>query len=134
MAKAEAGKTYAQIINRRCHWLFDHEKLPEYNENHIQAVDVTGNIPSIGDDWTGTVFIPHSKTTEELEVEAGALKEAAEKTEKQVIKTMPRVQALIAKSRADLKNEIQSANLNQLKDVVEDLAVVVHILAKREFK
>lgn len=134
MAKAQTGKTYAITQDGRVHQIFTVSELPEWNDNHIKVVDVTGNIPSIGDDWNGTVFIPHVLTTEESESVAEAIEEAAEKAEKQTIKTMPRIQAFIAKSRSDLKNEIQSSNLNQLKDMIEDLSVIVHILAKREFK
>ncbi len=134
MAKTQAGKTYALIQNNRCHWIFTAAELPEYNEQHIHAVDVTGNVPSVGDDWNGAIFIPHVKTPEELAAEAKASERAAEKAEKDVVKALPRIQAFLAKSRDDIKTEINSANLAQLKDVIEDLAIVVHILTKQEFK
>lgn len=73
------------------------------------------------------VFVPRAPT--QYEIDAAALA-----TEKQAVKNLPRVQAFVAKSRADIKAEIQAANLAALKDVVEDVAIIVHILAKREFK
>ena len=135
MAKAQLGKTYAQIVNGRCHWIFTQVQLPEYNDNHIQVVDVTGNVPSVGDDWNGSSFVPHVKTARELAEEVKAAENAAMNAEKASAKALPRVQAFIAKSRAEVKADVQGAgNLNQLKDIVEDLAIILHVLAKREFK
>lgn len=56
--RAEQGKTYAQILNGKCHWIFTAEDLPEWNDDHILVVDVTGDIPSIGDVFLGGVFEP----------------------------------------------------------------------------
>lgn len=56
MAKAEQGKTYAQILNGHCHWQFTAAELPEWNDEHIKVVDVTGQAVSVGDHYDGTKF------------------------------------------------------------------------------
>lgn len=53
---AEKGKTYAQIRHSRCHWIFTSDELPEWNNDHCPAVDVTENVPAIGDIWNGAGF------------------------------------------------------------------------------
>ena len=77
MAKAMSGKTYAQIVNNRVHWKFTQATLPEYNENDIQVVDVTGNVPSDGDVYnpaTGTFspYVPPAPTQAEINAKARA--------------------------------------------------------------
>lgn len=106
--------------------------------NYLGSFD--GSLPPIGaieapippedgrDKWNGVIWVKNPERV------AKAAELAFIDSEKQTVKTLPRVQAFIAKSRADLKAEIQAANLAALKDVVEDLAIIVHILAKREFK
>ena len=54
--KAEHGRTYAQVIDGRCHWLFTIDDLPEWNEDDFTVVDVTDNIPSIGSIYNGATF------------------------------------------------------------------------------
>jgi len=54
--KAEVGRVYAQIQRGKCHWLFSAEELPEWNNNQCPAIDVTGNVPEVGDDWDGATF------------------------------------------------------------------------------
>lgn len=39
--KAEQGHIYAQILHGKCHYVFTAEQMPEWNEEHIQVVDVT---------------------------------------------------------------------------------------------
>lgn len=55
---AENGKTYAQILHNKCHWIFTADDLPEWNNEQCHAVDVTGNVPAVGDIWSGTSFAP----------------------------------------------------------------------------
>lgn len=59
MAKAQIGKTYAQIVNNRCHKVFTISDLPEWNENDIQVVEVPGPVPAEGDTWNGSSFEPY---------------------------------------------------------------------------
>lgn len=54
--RAEQGRTYAQIVGGKCHWIFTAAELPEWNNDQVPAVDVTGNVPSVGDLWDGAVF------------------------------------------------------------------------------
>ena len=56
MAKAQQGKTYAQVLNGKCHWLFTATELPEWNEKDIMVVDVTAQAVSVGDLYDGTKF------------------------------------------------------------------------------
>lgn len=153
MAKAQAGRIYAQIQNGRCHWIFtadgigDTGKLPEYNEHQIQVVDVTGNVPNVGDDWTGAAFVPHVKTPEELVAEAAVAAQAALHTERQQIKADAFVQNFVAMTPAQLnaylatKKQLPVANMAQanaqlaeLWGFVEKMAMMQLVLAKREFK
>lgn len=71
--QAIKNKTYAHINAGKCHWLFTSIDLPEWNEEHFLAVDVTGAIPNIGDDYIGGVFTTPAivrVTSEELASEA----------------------------------------------------------------
>lgn len=54
---AEEGKTYAQVINGKAHWIFTRKELIEWNDKDTPAVDVTGNIPNVGDSFDGVNFI-----------------------------------------------------------------------------
>lgn len=67
MAKAKPGRRYAQIINGRAHWFFTHIELPEWNDEHAPAIDVTDldPQPSIGDRYVDGAFLP-AKTDDEL--------------------------------------------------------------------
>lgn len=56
MAKAQQGKTYAQVLNGKCNWLFTAVDLPEWNDSSITVVDVTGQTINIGDSYDGTAF------------------------------------------------------------------------------
>ena len=53
---AEEGKTYAQVVDGICHWIFTKDDLPEWSDEQCPAVDVTGNIPNIGDVYADGVF------------------------------------------------------------------------------
>jgi hypothetical protein len=66
---AQPNKTYAQILNNQCHWIFTAADLPEWNNDHCPAVDVTGDIPNIGDIWNGSSFDPAPIITIEPVVE-----------------------------------------------------------------
>lgn len=56
MAEAQQGKIYAQVIDGKCHWLFTAQELPEWNENDITVVDVSGQGVEVGDLWNGVTF------------------------------------------------------------------------------
>lgn len=56
MAEAQQGKTYAQVLDGKCHWLFTALDLPEWNENDITVMDVTGQDVEVGDLWDGDSF------------------------------------------------------------------------------
>lgn len=56
MAEAKQGNTYAQVVDGRCHWIFTSDDLPEWNENDITVVDVTGKGVKVGDLYDGTLF------------------------------------------------------------------------------
>lgn len=43
--------TYAQLQNGKCHWIFTLAELPEWNNVTCPAIDVTGNIPNVGDSY-----------------------------------------------------------------------------------
>jgi hypothetical protein len=66
---AEDGKTYAQVMVGKCHWMFTKAVLPEWNENDIQVIDVTGQEVSVGDVFIDGVFstpVPAVETKEQL--------------------------------------------------------------------
>ena len=53
---AQENKTYAQIQDGKCHWIFTKAQLPEWNENHIQTVDITGQTVEEGYLYENGVF------------------------------------------------------------------------------
>lgn len=55
---ADQGKTYAQILNSKVHWIFTSEELPEWNEEQCPAVDITDMTPQpqVGWSYDGDVF------------------------------------------------------------------------------
>lgn len=66
---AEQNKTYAQVLHGRCHWIFTSKELPEWNENDIETVDITGQNIQIGYIFTDGIFsepITEQPTNEEL--------------------------------------------------------------------
>ena len=84
MAKAEAGKKYASIQYGRVHQVFDGKTFPEWNEDDIEVVEVSGIPPTEGDIWNGTSFSPYippaptqEEKDEELESNAEKYAEAA---------------------------------------------------------
>lgn len=60
MAIAEEGHTYAQIFKGKVHWIFNKSTLPEWNNEHCPAVDITGMSPMPEAEWTydGENFFP----------------------------------------------------------------------------
>lgn len=73
MTTATVGRTYAQILNNRCHKVFTSVELPEWNPNNITVVDVTGNVPTEGDSFNGSTFSPYlapEKTQTQINAEA----------------------------------------------------------------
>lgn len=56
--QAVEGRTYAQIQHGKVHWLFTKAELPEWNENMVQAVDITtlNPKPPIGWLYDGGLF------------------------------------------------------------------------------
>lgn len=57
MAKAEEDKVYVQIVGGKCHWVFTADELPEWNDDDIQVVEVTGNVPAPGDVYENGGFV-----------------------------------------------------------------------------
>ena len=60
MAIAEEGRIYAQILHGKVHWIFDKSKLPEWNDEHCPAIDITGLNPMPEEGWSydGSSFAP----------------------------------------------------------------------------
>lgn len=54
--KAKIDATYAQIVNNKCHWIFTGKELPEWNEEHIQTVEITGQEVKEGYDYKDGKF------------------------------------------------------------------------------
>lgn len=136
MAKTQAGKVYAQIVNGRCHLIFTSAELPEYNEHHIQVVDVTSNVPSIGNDWNGSGFVPHVKTTEEFAIDTRIAEQAALRVERQQIKLDVFVQQFVTMSPAQVVAYINSngSTVASLREIVIKLALMQLSDAKEKFK
>lgn len=131
MAKTTVGKTYAQIVNGRAHWIFSASELSEYNENHIQVVDVTGNVPMVGEVWNGTAFVPYVAPPPS----ATELAEQALKAERLALKADTAIQAFIGMTPAQVIADVATiANLTDAKQAIRRLSLMVLILAKREFK
>jgi hypothetical protein len=61
--KAQENKTYAQIIGGKCHWIFTASDLPEWNDNDIDVVDITGLGVNVGDLFDGVGFTATPPTT-----------------------------------------------------------------------
>ena len=59
------GRTYAQIQNGICWWIFTSAELPEWNNDDCPAVDVTDNVPNVGDTWDGQAFSAQSVLVEQ---------------------------------------------------------------------
>lgn len=57
--RAEEGKTYAQIIRGRVHWLFTKDELPEWADTAFEVVDVTNMDVHVGWKITENGFIPN---------------------------------------------------------------------------
>jgi hypothetical protein len=50
--QAVAGHTYAQIVGGVFTWQFTSDDLPEWNEEHITAIDITAVSPTPSVGWT----------------------------------------------------------------------------------
>jgi len=74
MATTIAGNTYAEIQNGRVTRTFLGSTLPQYNASQITLVDVTGNVPNVGDVWQGgssfAPYVPPAKTQGQINSEA----------------------------------------------------------------
>lgn len=57
--KAENGKTYAQILRGRVHWLFTKDELPEWADDAFEVIDVTGMDIQVGWVKTENGFTPN---------------------------------------------------------------------------
>lgn len=56
--QSKLNTTYAQIVNGKCHWVFTSAELPEWNEDHIEVVEILGDPPPIGAPFNGESFDP----------------------------------------------------------------------------
>ncbi len=59
--RAEQNKTYAQILNGKIHFIFTSNELPEWNENAIEVIDITGRGVQVGWLYENGVFSPPAK-------------------------------------------------------------------------
>lgn len=135
MAKAQAGKTYAVIQDGRCHWIFSSVELPEWNEGHIQVVEVTDNVPNVGDDWNGSAFVPHVKTSDELAATAKAVENAALNAERIALKADLAIQSFVNMIPAQVIADVAAiSNLAEAKQAIRRLSLMLLVVAKREFK
>jgi hypothetical protein len=127
--KAVPGRVYANVQHGRCHWKFTSAQLPEWNENHFEAVDVTGNEPDVGDVYSGGVFSPYVPTPEEV---AAADAAAKNKADKEAAQADAVVKFLAAKSPAEVYAKVQSdvTDLASAKVLIGKLAVAVSVLAR----
>ena len=71
MAKAQQGKTYAQVLNGKCNWIFTVADLPEWNDSSITVVDVTGQVVNVGDSYDGATF--HAPVVDLAQLKAAQL-------------------------------------------------------------
>ena len=73
---AQKGKGDAQVVNGRCHKVFTIADLPEWNENDITVVDVTGAVPNEGDVHNGgssfSPYVPPPPTQAQINAAADA--------------------------------------------------------------
>ena len=73
--QAQPNKTYAQIINGKCHWVFTSNELPEWNESQVETIDITGLDAREGYDYANGVFTAPApymapvKTPEQVQAE-----------------------------------------------------------------
>jgi hypothetical protein len=61
---ANEGRIYAQIVNKKVHWIFTAADLPEWNEHDLDTVDitnVTAPAPEVGWDYDGVTFTNPAK-------------------------------------------------------------------------
>ena len=81
--QAQDGRTYAQIVHGKVHWLFTKAELPEWNDEMCPAVDVTDltPCPEVGWGYNGVTFTlpaaPASPTVDELCAKIDAEADAA---------------------------------------------------------
>ena len=127
--KAIPGRVYAYVQNGRCHWKFTSVELPEWNENNLFAVDVTGKEPNIGDVYNGTTFFPYVPTPEET---AAAAKAAEAQQNKQAAKADAVVAFLATKSPAEVYAKVQTdvTDLASARVMLGKLAIAVSVLAR----
>src|ERR1700752_866578 len=68
--QAQLGRTYAQIVNGKCHWIFNQGLLPEWKDDAFLVVDITGANPMPQVGWihqSGATFpAPPGPTAPEL--------------------------------------------------------------------
>lgn len=134
MAKAQAGKTYAQVVNGRCHKVFTAIDLPEWNENDITVVDVTGNVPNEGDVHNGgSSFSPYTPSPEELAKQAQAAQDAQDKAD---AKADAQLKALLDMTPAQIDAWMASnvTTIAQARVVLARLAKAVAVIARRELR
>lgn len=62
--KAIESKVYAQVLHGKCHWKFTINELPEWNEEHITVIDVTGLVVEVGYTYADGVFEKPATTNE----------------------------------------------------------------------
>lgn len=77
--KAKSGKTYAQILNGKVHWVFTIDELPEWSETHIEVVEIPSGSqrPNEGDLWNGLGFVKAPPPISNKELAVASLKNPA---------------------------------------------------------
>lgn len=58
--KAVPGRTYAQLLDARVHWIFTSAQLPEWNDEHTPVIDITDLSPKplVGDFYANGMTFP----------------------------------------------------------------------------
>lgn len=74
------GRQYASIQDGRVTWLFVHADLPEYNEDHLEVVDITleDPVPQVGWEYSNGAFAAPVTTFEQRASSISARRYVAE--------------------------------------------------------
>lgn len=135
--KAIPGRVYMFVMNDRARGTFTSNELPEWNENHFIGIDVTGNVPNIGDTWNGSTFSPYVPTPEEVAATNAADTATALYTKDLLAKQQAKADALITflidSTPAQVVTRVNSdiTDLASARQVIAKLAVAISVLAKQ---
>ena len=92
---------------------------------------MTGNVPKEGDDWTGSAFVPHVETPEELTAKANTAQALAVKTAFSAELAKPENVAAITETAVEKAARIGAmSSVISLRAEVLRLACIVDLLMK----